>query len=254
MKQSLSLRSNNRLFSNAPGLQGYNPARSFIQDKKMASQIRNAETTIDKENTLSLGKRLLWVALIWAVQLIYLPTSERQSGGIQPKLPIDIFPLWTVWVVPYVLCYPLWFAGFAWAVFKMNDRMFRAFAVACLFTCSISVAIFLLFPTYVPAARLVGTDIFTLLLRLLHEDTGRYDALPSAHIYITALLTFFYSLWYPRYKPLWILILVIVSFSTLFTLQHYILDIVTGLTVATLGYYVGLKWTGFSSVGSPPSN
>ncbi len=135
----------------------------------------------------------------------------------------------------------------------MNDRMFRAFAVAFLFTCSVSIAIFFLFPTYVPADRFTGNDLFTYVLRLLHQDAGRYDALPSPHIYITALLAFFYSLWYPRLRSLWILILVIVSFSTLFTHQHYILDIVAGLIIAALGYYLGLRWTGFSSVQSPPN-
>ena len=220
----------------------------------MSSQSQTFETTTEIENTLSLGKRLLWVAIAWAIQLIYLPTSERQAGGIEPRLPIDIFPLWTVWVVPYVLCYPLWFAGFAWAVFKMSDRMFRAFAVAFLFTCSVSVAIFFIFPTYVPPAQLNGNDVLTLVLRFLHDGTGRYNALPSGHIYITALLVFFYSLWYPRYKALWIAILVVVSLSTLFTAQHYILDVVAGLLVAGLGYYVGLKWTGFSSARSTPSS
>jgi membrane-associated phospholipid phosphatase len=104
----------------------------------------------------------------------------------------------------------------------------------------------------VPQAQLHGSDLFTFLLRQLHEKAGRYNALPSGHIYITALLVFFYSLWYPRFKPLLIITLVIVSLSTLFTAQHYILDIVAGLLVATLGYHVGLKWTGFSSVQSPP--
>jgi membrane-associated phospholipid phosphatase len=45
----------------------------------------------------------------------------------------------------------------------------------------------------------------------------------------------------------------IISFSTLFTAQHYILDIVAGLLVAALGYYAGLKWTGFSSTQSTPA-
>jgi len=124
--------------------------------------------------------------------------------------------------------------------------------LACLVTCSVSVVIFFIFPTYVPQAQLHGSDLFTFLLRQLHEKAGRYNALPSGHIYITALLVFFYSLWYPRFKPLLIITLVIVSLSTLFTAQHYILDIVAGLLVATLGYHVGLKWTGFSSVQSPP--
>ena len=219
----------------------------------MSSQIQTLETRTGTENTLSTGKRLLWIALIWAIQLIYIPTSERLTGGIAPILPIDIFPLWPVWVIPYVLCYPLWIAGFAWAVFKMSDRMFRAFALACLVTCSVSIAIFFIYPTYVPSVAINGNDLFTALLRFFHEGTGRYNALPSGHIYITALLAIFYSLWYPRYKSLWWFILVIVSLSTLYTAQHYILDIVAGLLVAVLGYYVGLKWTGFSSVQVPPT-
>jgi len=216
----------------------------------MTSRIQAIEKSTGSENRLSIGKRLLWIAIIWAIQLIYLPTSGRLTGGIEPKLSIDIFPLWPVWVVPYVLCYPLWIAGFAWAAFKMSDRFFRAFAVSCLFTVSISVAIFFIFPTYVPAAKLYGSDIFTSILRPLHESTGRYNALPSGHIYITALLVIFYSVWYPRYKYLWIMILVIVSLSTLYTAQHYILDILAGLLVAALGCFVGIKWTGFSPVHS----
>jgi membrane-associated phospholipid phosphatase len=219
----------------------------------MSSPTQTLADSTRTENTLSIGKRLLWVTIGWAIQLIYLPTSGWFTGGIQPKLPIDIFPLWPVWVIPYVLCYPLWFTAFAWAAFKMSDRMFRAFALAFVITCSVSIVIFFVYPTYVPAATLYGNDLFIFILRFLHQGAGRYNALPSGHIYITALLTFFYSLWYPRYKSLWILILVIVSFSTLFTLQHYILDIVAGLIVAALGYYAGLKWTGFFSIQSPPA-
>ena len=219
----------------------------------MSSPTHSLENSTGTEHTLSIGKRLLWFAVGWAIQLIYLPTSGWFTGGVEPKLPIDIFPLWPVWVIPYVLCYPLWLAGFAWAAFKMSDRLFRAFALALLITCSVSIVIFFVFPTYVPAARLNGNDIYILLLRFLHQDAGRYNALPSGHIYITALLAIFYTLWYPRYKSIWILILVIVSFSTLFTAQHYILDIVAGLIVAALGYYVGIKWSGFSSVQSQPA-
>lgn len=218
----------------------------------MTFQDQTAPKKTSARVPVPIGRRLLWILLIWSIQLLYLPTSELMTGGIEPKLPIDIFPIWTVWVVPYVLCYPLWFAGFAWATFKMSDRMFRHFVIAFLVTCSVSIVIFIVFPTYVPVAVLPGSDPFTILLRWIHEGAGRYSALPSGHIYITALLVFFYSLWYPRYKPLWISILVIVSLSTLFTAQHYILDIVAGLLVAALGYFVGLKWTGFSTVRTGP--
>src|SRR5574338_1117867 len=149
----------------------------------MSSQIQTAKKITGQEYALSLGKRLLWIALIWSIQLIYIPTSERLTGGIEPRLPIDIFPVWPVWILPYFLSYLAWAVGFGWAAFKMSDRMFRAFAMAFLITCSISVTIFLIFPTYVRPADLTGSDPFTALLRLVHTEAGRYNALPSGHIY-----------------------------------------------------------------------
>ena len=126
----------------------------------------------------------------------------------------------------------------------MDDPLFRSFVVGFIFTCTVSVLIFILFPTYVSPFTIMGTDIFSSLLRTIHEDWGRYDAFPSGHIYITTLLALFYSRWYPHAKFWWTLIVVIVSLSTLFTGQHYVADIFGGLLVAFAGYHVGLKWAG----------
>jgi membrane-associated phospholipid phosphatase len=127
----------------------------------------------------------------------------------------------------------------------MEERMFRSFLVACTITFSLGVLIFIFVPTYVSAAYLPGNDIFTTLLRFIHENWGRYDAFPSGHIYITTVLALFFGRWYPRQKWLWILIVIIVSFSTLFTRQHYILDVLGGYAVAFGGYYFGLWWGGY---------
>jgi membrane-associated phospholipid phosphatase len=167
-------------------------------------------------------------------------------GGIEPRLFIDIIPVLPVWVVPYVLSFPIWLSGILWAAFKMDDRTFRAFVAAFLFTSTFSISIFILFPTFVREATLNGNDIFTRLLRFIHENLGRYNALPSGHIYITTLLAFFYNRWYPRIQKVWILVLVIISLSTLFTGQHYIADVLAGLMIAVIGYYFGIKWAGLS--------
>jgi len=198
------------------------------------------------EDTITKYERFLLILLICSIQMIYIPTSERISGGIAPKLPIDVFPIWAVWVLPYTLCYPLWFFGVVWGTLKMENSMFRSFIAACLITSTIAVTTFSLFPTYVPAATIHGNDVWASVLRPIHENWGRYNALPSGHIYITVLLALFYDRWYPRYKFLWILIPVFVSLSTLFTGQHYIADIIAGLIVAILGYYLGAKWAGFA--------
>lgn len=193
--------------------------------------------------SLSLGKRLLLVILVLAIQSIYSPTSSRTTGGFEPRLPIDIFPIWAVWVLPYVLCYILWISSILWALFKMEDQLFRSFIAAFVFTCTVSVSIFIFLPTYVRSSVIAGSDIFSSLLQFIHENWGRYDAFPSGHVYITTLLALFYSRWYPNRKLLWTLIVIIVSFSTLFTGQHYVADIFGGLLVAYAGYHVGLRWT-----------
>jgi membrane-associated phospholipid phosphatase len=211
----------------------------------VASRAYSVKKSKGNKFTLTVNKRILLFILAYAIQLIYIPTSNRISGGFEPKLSIDIFPIRAIWVLPYVLCYVLWLFSVIWIILKTEDRWFRSFLAACIFTFTFGVIIFILFPTYVKPAPLQGNDIFTLLLRILQEVGGRYDAFPSGHIYITTLLALFFSRRYPRRRLLWILILVIVSFSTLFTGQHYILDILGGYAVAFSGYHFGLWWAGF---------
>jgi membrane-associated phospholipid phosphatase len=179
--------------------------------------------------------------------MVYIPTSNRIEGGIEPKLPIDVFPVSAIWVLPYIFCYVLWITSLVWILYTVDDRAFRSFIAACMLTFSLGVTTFVFFPTYVPAAVLEGKDIFTNILRMIHESWGRYAALPSGHVYITALLALFFSRWYPYSRPLWMVILIVVSLSTLFTAQHYILDVIAGYLVALAGYYFGLWWIGVYS-------
>ena len=73
----------------------------------------------------SLKKRIILVLGVLLIQSIYTPTSLFLTGGIEPKLPIDVFPLWVVWVIPYALCYPLWATALIWLTWKMDESMFR---------------------------------------------------------------------------------------------------------------------------------
>lgn len=191
---------------------------------------------------LPLKKRMLLLLGAVLIQAIYTPTSLLMKGGVAPKLPIDVFPLWTVWVIPYVLCYPLWAAALIWLVWKADDERFRNAIAALYFTCSVGVSVYIFFPTYVELPELHGSDILSNLLRAIQVAGGDHDALPSAHIYITMLLALLYAEWHPRRAWLWAVIVLIVSLSTLFTRQHYIADVLAGYLTAWLGYRFGLRW------------
>jgi membrane-associated phospholipid phosphatase len=199
---------------------------------------------------LSLKKRLFLLVTVCAIQSLYLPTSLLLKGGIAPKTVLDNFPIWPVWVIPYLLCFPLWTFACLWAVWKMEDRLYRAMINAGFFTISISIAIFVLFPTYVEHVPLTGGDFFTKVLLWVFGAGGNHNALPSGHIYMTTLLVLFYSMWMPRQRLIWIIILLVVSLSTLFTGQHYLLDISGGCLIAWLGYRFGL-WRAGLLAGIP---
>ncbi|PWB70687.1 MAG: hypothetical protein C3F07_16250 [Anaerolineales bacterium] len=189
-----------------------------------------------------LKKRIILFLAAAALQAIYTPTSLLLKGGIEPRLPIDVYPLWIVWVVPYVLCYPLWASAFGWLIWKMEERLFRAAIAGLFFAIMLGVSTFILFPTYVVQPELTGTDLLSRILDSIQVAGGDHDALPSAHIYITTFLALFYREWYPRYKWLWLFIVVTVSLSTLFTGQHYIADVLAGYLTGWLGYRFGLWW------------
>ena len=218
----------------------------------MTSSVHSIKKT-SGDGVLSLNKRVLFLVLVCGIQMIYVPTSFRTTGGIEPKLSIDIFPVWPIWVVPYMLCYPLWLFSIAWAVSKMEDRLFRALVAACLLMFAVANATFIVFPTYVRQMTFPGDDIFASLLRMVHEEWGRYSAFPSGHVYITTLLVLFFGRWYPRQRFLWIMILIVISLATLFTGQHYILDVLGGYGIAFAGYYFGLWWTGLLPTRNLPA-
>ena len=204
----------------------------------MASSTYRIRNTNELE--LTTFKRILAIAFAFGIQLLYLPTSEQTHGGMELKIPFDIFPIWPIWVLPYVLCYALWIFSFTWAFFKFDDRLFRAFTIAFIFAGTISATVFVFFPTYVRPAFIHGNDAFATLLRAVHEDWGRYDAFPSSHVYITTLMALFFSHAYPHTQKLWIATVILVVFSTLFTGQHYIADALGGLLIGFSAYSFGM--------------
>ena len=190
-----------------------------------------------------LKKRILLILAAFSVQAIYTPTSLLMQGGTEPKLPIDILPLRVGWVIPYILCYPLWGFGLGWLVWRMDERLFRATIAGLFFTFSLGILIYISFPTYVVHPDIPGQDILSQLLLFLTIAGGDYDAFPSSHIYITIILALFYGDWYPQKKWLWFLIVTMISLSTLFTKQHYCVDVVGGVVTGWLGHRFGIWWT-----------
>jgi membrane-associated phospholipid phosphatase len=184
-------------------------------------------------------QRLASLAGLLLLLALYFPINQTVTGGVTPDLALDArIPLWPVWVVPYLLTLPWWIASLAWGALKMDFPLWQRFALCLGITIAISYTTFILYPTYVVRPEISGGDVFSTLVVWLYQGDQVNNALPSGHTYTTLIIAVFWSQWLPKLKPLWIGIAVLVLLSTLFTKQHYILDLLAAALEVVVTYFL----------------
>lgn len=185
--------------------------------------------------------RLGILILIIGIQLLYIPLNRNLSGGITPFVRLDaLIKPHPIWVIPYLLAIPVWLAALIWGTIRMDRRTFRIMAVATLITVIVGVTTYLVYPTYVIRPDITSQTVVSDLLRWVYAHDQPYNALPSSHVYLTLLCGLLWMRWKPRGRLLWLTGMLVISLSTLFTKQHYLLDVVSGLALAGLAYIIGI--------------
>ncbi len=152
-------------------------------------------------------------------------------------LPIDgKIPLIEEWVLVYFGCYVFWFGGLGLAA-RQDSRRFYGFFTRAFFSLVVAYLFFIFFPLSIARPEIVGEDIFASLMRLLYEIDPPHNLFPSLHCFFNWIV--YTQIRGRREYPLAFRIFACVfSFavfaSTLFTRQHYVLDVVAGVLLAEL--------------------
>jgi membrane-associated phospholipid phosphatase len=186
-------------------------------------------------------KRVVWLALLLAVQLLYFPINRGMQGGVVLDTAWDVhFPLRPLWVVPYLLSLAWWLGSYVWATWKMGDELYRALFVSAVSIMLVSYLFYILYPTYVVRPIVDGDGWAARLVSFLYANDQANNAFPSGHTYNSVLLALYWSRWQRRLWPLWWGICAVVLLSTLYTRQHNLPDLAGGAVLAWLGYHFGL--------------
>ncbi len=104
----------------------------------------------------------------------------------------------------------------------------------------ISYIVFYFFQTTVPRPEVIGNDIFARLMRSIYASDAPYNCFPSIHVLNALLATVFFC----KYnKALSIRIFawascIVISLSTIYTKQHYFLDVVGGVFLGLFMYFL----------------
>lgn len=188
-------------------------------------------------------RRLLFITHL-TVLCCYL-LINRVMGYVGGGTTFDIWldqyiPFWPVWVVPYLLAIVWWGIAILWAFLKMEDSLYVAFITGWISTCLIGYSIFIFYPNYMVRPELTGTGWAEWMIRFVYANDRTYNAFPSQHLWDTVIITLFWGRWKPRWRwPLWGFTF-IVALSTLFTGQHWIVDVAGGTLLGVIGYFIGL--------------
>jgi len=157
-----------------------------------------------------------------------------------PELPLDrILPLSPAWSVVYGSHLILVLLPF---LVVRREELIRRTVLAYLMIWICSFLCFLSYPTAAPRpAAVVGEDFFAWLLRIIYAADPPYNCFPSlhvAHTLVSACACLHIHRGVAAGLGLWAFL---IGVSTLFTKQHYTLDVIAGIFLAGMAYCVFLR-------------
>lgn len=185
---------------------------------------------------------LYWLAHQISISLNLTPFS--------PKIDTidNLIPVLPVFVIPYLYSYLFWICG-PIAVSICDKKHFINFITSMIIGCLIGFVIFAFVPSYMDRQvenlyQGLGTDIFSQLLRVVYDGDGQglaYNLFPSFHCMISVFCYLGVRKRQeisPIYRYYSLILAILICFSTVFTKQHYFLDVVSGVSIAIICFVV----------------
>jgi membrane-associated phospholipid phosphatase len=179
---------------------------------------------------------------LFALVPFYLVIGELVQGGPMhvPEVALDrAIPLVPAWSVVYG---SLLLAALLPVMVVHQQELVRRTILAFLMAWLVAYAVFLAYPTASSRPEEVAGDgFFDWTLRIIYESDIRYNCFPSLHVaqcFIAALVCHRVHRGLGAVAGVWA---GLVALSTLFTKQHYVLDVVGGVTLAVVAWLFFLR-------------
>jgi len=191
-------------------------------------------------NWKNVGVDLLWSLLGISMNLT-MPIFNRidvyykihdVNSRFDKKIPLKV-----PFIIPYFAYFPYLVLGWAYIALFEYD-------IAVKFILSIGIIglvagfITLLFPTFAPRAYVYGGGPQSRLLRWHYGLNRPLSAFPSLHVGHSAIISLYLIVAVPSLTVLWVFIAAAIAISTLFTKEHYILDVIGGLALSVGVFYL----------------
>jgi membrane-associated phospholipid phosphatase len=180
---------------------------------------------------------------------IFIATLTPGRTMHAPALPLDqLIPLRPTWALVYGTAYLFLILLPVFVVCREEHirRTVRAYLLVWL----TAYACFLLYPTVAPRPEHVAGEGFGVWgLRFLYDADPPYNCFPSLHVAHSFVSALACTRLHRGLGAVAIICAFLVGLSTLFIKQHYVLDVLAGMLLAGLAYWIFLR--GYSAEDIP---
>ena len=180
---------------------------------------------------VALGPLYIFIPAIW-------PPAARYSPAIALDHALPLLPSWSIVygaLYVFLILLPIF-------VIRQDDLIRRTVNAYLLIWITAYIFFFVIYPTEAPRPeRVVGEGFAVWGLSILYSSDPPYNCFPSLHVahsFVSALAAF------RVHRKLGIFAVIcasLVALSTLFTKQHYILDVIAGVFLALIAYGIFLR-------------
>jgi membrane-associated phospholipid phosphatase len=191
----------------------------------------------DKTKIYLVNTVLLLITFLSSCFYFLINTSRPSLNILQTIIDVSI-PRLPIFAIPYVAFLPLFWSAMVYAFIK--NKSFRRLACSVVIINLVAYLVYLFFQTYVPRLPVEPNDLFSGLLNFIYTNDQPYNCFPSLHVALSVSAATYFMFIKHKMKWLFLLIAVLISLSTLFVKQHFVLDVLSG---AVLGF--GVTWLMF---------
>ena len=180
--------------------------------------------------------KLFLLLLLFLLMYLYLPLNRRKAKYYWRSQFEDFIPYLSWFVIPYIFYY-FWVGGSI--LLLWDSPIIETYLTSFILLVSFSVLFWYMFPNgVVRPKKLQEKSSLEKATKWFYVHDGETNGLPSAHVSYTLLATYYFL--FQVYPEQWWMLVVatLISLSTLFVKQHYIVDVLASPLFVTSAIYI----------------
>lgn len=187
---------------------------------------------------------ILYMFILILITPIYTILNQSTEGAVDVTISIDSYiPFVKEFIIPYLLWYPFIYGTLIYYCF-VDQKKYTTAILSIIIGKLISFVIYFFWQSTVPRPDVVGDDIFSNLVLFIYNSDQPVNCLPSIHVMTTFVLMIVAHKRKAKSKWEYLIISVtgtLIILSTMFTKQHAILDVISGMMLAGF-LYAGISF------------